>query len=53
MYDELIKNFASKLIEKDTGMGFMLKENKKDDLKMMHEIFNLVPECIDIMASRF
>ena len=51
--DELIKNFATKLIEKETGMEFMLKHDKPEDLKKMYTLFKRVPSCIDIMANHF
>ena len=49
--DELIKNFAKKLVEKETGMDFMLKRNQLEDLKKMYELLKRVPECINIMAT--
>ena len=51
--EELIKNFASNLIEKETGMEFMLNHEKYDDLKTMYNLFQRVPTCLDIMATHF
>jgi len=51
--DELIKNFSTNLIEKETGMEFMLKHEKQDDLKKMYNLFKRVPTCLDIMATHF
>ena len=45
----LIENNIKKIIEQDTGVNFMLKNNKKEELYEVFELFNLYPRYLDLL----
>ena len=49
----LIENNIKKIIEQDTGVNFMLKNNKKEELYEVFELFNLYPHYLDLLKTSF
>ena len=52
-YEYIIKNNAKQIGEMETGISYMFKANKKDELSNVYKLFQLYPESCKEITERF
>ncbi|XP_057856921.2 cullin-1 [Cryptomeria japonica] len=51
--NELLARYEKQILEKDSGLWALLRDNKKDDLSRMFNLFNKVDKGLDPIANTF